>query len=185
MLDTDEADRGALVGAMVAGGFGAAWSLWGASGLPLTSAVVARVAGVAIALAIVAAAAVLHRSGPQQQPPSEQGSMFSSTPYRVTVLLEVAALVGGNLLLNGTGHEEYVITWVAAVVGVHFVAFGRLFWSGFYWLGGALLAAALAGATIGLSGAGADAVTAWCGLLTAGSLFLAGGWTVARATSQR
>jgi hypothetical protein len=182
MAEGTDSDGGALVGAMVAGGFGAAWSLWAATGLPATAAAVARIAGVAIAVAIVAGGVVLHRFSTPRPAPDE-GSMFSSTPYRVTVALEVAALVGGNLLLNGTGHQKYVIAWVAAVVGIHFLAFGRLFWTGFYWLGAALVTSGAIAAIVGLSGGGADAVTALCGLLTAGSLFVAGASTLVRARS--
>lgn len=110
--------------------------------------------------------------------------MFSSTRYRVTVALELAALVGGNLLLNGTGHPEYVIAWVAAVVGAHFLAFGQLFWTGFCWIGAAFLAAAALATIVGLAGAGADAVTALRGLLAATTLFVVGASTLLRANGQ-
>lgn len=39
---------------------------------------------------------------------------------------------------------------VATVVGVHFLAFGRPFWIGFYWVGTALIAAGIAEGMVGL-----------------------------------
>ena len=99
----------------------------------------------------------------------------------MVVACELIALVGGGLLLGATGHSEYTVAWFACVVGVHFVVFGRLFWSGFYWLGAAMLAGGIAGAVIGLAGGGSGAIRAVSGVTAAASLFLAGGWTVLAA----
>jgi hypothetical protein len=104
--------------------------------------------------------------------------MFSSRGYRLVGALEVIALVAGGALLGATGHSEYTIAWFAGGVGVHFLAFGRLFWTGFYWLGAALLAAGAAGAIVGLAGGGSDAIRAVSRLMAATSLFAAGSWTV-------
>lgn len=106
--------------------------------------------------------------------------MFSSLGYRVTVVAEVVALIGGNVVLNATGHPRYIIVWVALVVGAHFLAFARLFWAGFYWIGAALLAAAASGALVGVAGGGAHRILAVSGLIAAGSLFVAGASTVLR-----
>lgn len=57
--------------------------------------------------------------------------MFSSGAYRLIVALEVLVLICGNLLLGVIGHREYIVAWVAAVVGAHFLAFGRQSWAGF------------------------------------------------------
>jgi hypothetical protein len=78
--------------------------------------------------------------------------MFSSPAYRVIVALEVLALIGGNVLLGVIGDRQYIIAWVAAVVGIHFLAFGRQFWAGFYWLGAAMIAAGIVGAVVGFAG---------------------------------
>jgi hypothetical protein len=107
--------------------------------------------------------------------------LFGSSHYRLVVAAEVIALVGGGVLLGSTGHGEYTVAWFACVVGAHFVAFGRLFWVGFYWLGAALLAGGIAGAIIGLAGGAPSAVTAVSALIAAASLFAAGGWTVLAA----
>jgi hypothetical protein len=109
--------------------------------------------------------------------------MFSSPRYLLVVALEILAIGGGNALLGSTGLSEYVAAWVATVIGLHFVAFGRLFWLGFYVLGAALIAAGAAGATVGLADGGPDAISATSGLIAAASLFVAGGWTVISAAS--
>ncbi len=178
-------DPAALTGTMVAGGFGIAWTLWGASGLDGGSAVAVRVGGIMIGAVILVGSVRLQRRAPHATPVGRRaaqsdrsGSMFSSRKYRLTVALEVIALIAGGALLGASGHSEYTIAWFAAVVGVHFVAFGRLFWTGFHWLGAALLAAGVAGAIVGLAGAGPNAIRAVSGLIAAASLFAAGGWTV-------
>lgn len=178
-------DPAALTGAMVASGFGIAWTLWGASGLAGAPAVAVRVGGIATGALILIGSVMLQRGarratrlGHRAAPGGRSGSMFSSRGYRLVVALEVIALVAGALLLGATGHSEYTIAWFAGVVGVHFVAFGRLFWTGFYWLGAALFAAGAAGAIVGLAGAGSDAIRAVSGLLAAASLFAAGGCAV-------
>ena len=59
------------------------------------------------------------------------------------------------MLVGVIGHREYIIAWVAAVVGVHVLGFGRHFGVGFYWLGAALIAAGIVGAMVGLVGGSA------------------------------
>jgi hypothetical protein len=181
----DVFDPAALTGAMVAGGFGIVWTLWGASGLSGGPAAAVRVSGIVIGVLILVASVLLQRRargatrvGRRAAPGGRSGSMLSSRGYRLVVALEVIALVVGGLLLGATGHGEYTIAWFAGVVGVHFVAFGRLFWTGFYWLGAALLAGGVAGAIVGLAGAGSHAITAVSGLIAAASMFAASGWTV-------
>jgi hypothetical protein len=170
-------DRGALTGAMISGVFGLAWTEWGASGISEAVSVAIRVVGIVVGLVILFRAARLRRSARE----NGSGSMFSSPTYRRIVILEVVALFGGAALLGAIGHHEYVIAWFATVVGAHFLAFGRLFFAGFYWLGTALIAAGIAGAIVGLAGGGLAGIEATSGLIAAASLFAAGGSTVARA----
>ena len=178
-------DPAALTGAMVAGGFGIAWTLWGASGLAGGPAVAVRGGGIVIGAVVLVGSVLLQRRarcatrvGRRAGTGGWSGSTFSTRGYRLVVALEVIALVLGGALLGATGHSEYTIAWFAGVVGVHFLAFGRLFWTGFFWLGAALLAAGAAGAIVGLAGGGSDAIRAVSGLIAAASLFAAGGWTV-------
>jgi hypothetical protein len=178
-------DPAALTGAIVAGAFGIAWTLWGASGLAGGPAVAVRGGGIVIGALILVGGVLLQRRARRATPvgrrPSSggwSGSMFSARGYRLVVALEVIALVVGGALLGATGYSEYTIAWFAGVVGVHFLVFGRRFWNGFYWLGAALLAAGAAGAIVGLAGGGSGAIRAVSGLMAAASLFAAGGWTV-------
>jgi hypothetical protein len=64
---------------------------------------------------------------------------------------------------------------------VRFLAFGRLFFEGFYWLWAALMVAGIAGTVVGLAGGGLAGIEATTGLIAVASLFAAGGSTVARA----
>lgn len=66
------------------------------------------------------------------------------------------------------------------MVGVHFLGFGRFFWAGFYLVGAGVLAAALVGEVLGLSGRSAGSVAAATGIIAALCLFAAGGSTVLR-----
>jgi hypothetical protein len=109
--------------------------------------------------------------------------MFSSPRYVGIMALTILAVGGGNALLGAIGGREYVLAWVAAVIGLHFVAFGRLFWAGFYRLGAALVIASAVGATVGLAGGGGDGIAATTGLIAAAGLLIAGGWTVAVSRS--
>lgn len=168
--------KGALVGAMISGGFGLAWSVWGASGLSGAASAVVRTAGIVIGLLIILWCAHMWRSAPAGG--SGSGTMFSSGAYRLIVALEVLALICGNVLLGLIGHREYVIAWVATVVGVHFLGFGWQFWAGFYGLGAALITAGIVGTIVGLGGGSAGAIKGTAGLIAAASLFVAGGVTI-------
>lgn len=90
----------------------------------------------------------------------------------------------GARLLVATAHPEYLVAWVAPVVGVHFVAFGRLFLTGFYWLGAALITAGVAGVLVGIAGGGPAGIKVMSGLMAAASLFTAGCWSIARMRSR-
>lgn len=178
-------EPGDLTGAMIAGGFGIAWALWGASGLSSGSAAVVRVAAIVIGVLVLVGSALLRRAvrraGRVRRAAEEvggSGSFFASRGYRLGVAVEVIALVAGAAVLGATGHSEYTIAWFAGIVGAHFLVFGRLFWTGFYWLGAALLAAGIAGALVGFAGGGPGAIRAVSGLISAASLFVAGGWTI-------
>lgn len=162
---------------MVSGVFGVAWTEWGASGIAGAVSTTIRVAGIVVGLVIVFWSARLRRSVREYR----SGSIFSSPSYRRIAIAEVVALFGGAALLGATGHHEFVIAWFATVVGVHFLAFGRLFYAGFYWLGTALIAAGLVGTVVGLTGGGLGAIEVTTGLIAAASLFAAGGSTVVRA----
>lgn len=165
------ADRGALAGSAIAGIFGAGWALWGASGLTGAAAYAVGLAGVVLGLGVVVRAMMLNRAPRPHSSAPSPGSMFSSGRYLLVVVLEFLAIAGGNGVLRASGRGVYVIAWIAAVVGAHFLVLGRIFYAGFLWLGAALIAAGGAGAVAGLAGGGGDAVTATCGLICASSMF--------------
>lgn len=169
-------ERDALIGIVIAGGFGIGWSLWAASGLSGGEAAAVRIAGVIIGAAVIAGALVRTRdAGPARPAPSTgAGSMFGSRGYLAWVAAELIALVAGNAILGATGHGAYVAAWTAFIVGVHFIGFGQLFAAMFYWLGAAFLAAAVVGAAVGAATGTGQAVEASTGLIAAAILFTAG-----------
>jgi small-conductance mechanosensitive channel len=172
--------RGALTGAIVSAAFAIAWAMWGASGLPDGAAIATRIAAALAGAVLIGAAAVLRRRVPDMV---ETESMFASSAYRWIVGVEVVALFGGGAVLNATGRSSYTIAWFALVVGVHFLGFGRAFWSGFHAIGAVLVGAGLAGAVVGLAGGSAAHVRAVTGLIAALDLLLASAWTVRRAAA--
>lgn len=171
-------DPEALVGVIIAGGFGAGWAFWAASGLSGGTAAVVRIAGFAIGAVIVAGALFrrIEASPGRTAATTEPGSMFRSGGYLVWVAVELIAIVVGNAVLGATGHGEYVAAWTALVVGVHLIGFGRLFAAMFYSLGVAFIAAAFVGAVAGAVSGTTQAVEASTGLIAAASLFAAGTW---------
>ncbi len=171
-LHRNGADRGALTGAIISGIFGIGWAEWGASGLSGNPSKAVRIVGIVFGVIIIARSARLRRSAP-----SRSESMFASRGYRLVVVGEVVAIAVGAAILSATGHSGYVCAWVAAVVGVHFLAFAHLFDPFFGWLGGALIIASVAGTAVGVAaGGGTDRVEATTGLIAAASLFAAAGW---------
>lgn len=177
---------------MIAAVFGVAWTEWAASGISGAPSGTIRVAGIAVGLTIVLWSSRLwlsahggKESGSTARRQEQPGSFFLSRAFWLVTALEVVAIRGGTGLLGATGHAEYAVAWVAAAVGMHFLAFGRLFWAGFYWVGAALIAAGTAGAMVGVAGGGSDGITATTGLMAAASLFLASGWSVLQATGQQ
>jgi hypothetical protein len=141
-----------------------------------STAAAVRIAGVAIGAVIVACALWRRRTLGTDEAGPRPGSvsMFRSRGYRLWVLAEVVALVLGNAILGATGHSEYVPAGTALVVGLHFLAFGRLFVAMFYWVGAAFVVAAVAGAATGAADGTRQAVEASTGLIAAASLFVAG-----------
>lgn len=167
--------REALVGVMIAGGFGAGWAFWAASDLSGGTAAVIRIAGIGIGAA-TAAGALLRFGRAGSDGSGDAESMFRSRGYLVWVAVELIAIVAGNGILAATGQGGFVAAWTAAVVGVHFLGFGRMFTAMFYWLGAAFLSAAAVGAVAGAAIGTRQAVETSTGLIAAASLFAAGGW---------
>ena len=170
--DLEKADRGALIGSIVSGVFGVAWAFWGSSGLPHVAALCTQLGATLLGLIIVIAA-LKRQAGIPRGDASRNRTLFSSRAYIVIVVAEVLAIVGGNLILTATGLDQFRIALVSAVVGLHFVVFGRLFWSGFYWLGAAMLASAAVGTAVGAIADDANLILVIVGFGSAASLFVA------------
>lgn len=180
----DMPSRPVLIGSAVSGFFGGLWAVWGSGGLGQPWRAVLTAVGIALGLAVVAGALVYARRAPDGTGDGGGGgggSMFASRAYRVIVTVEVVAIVVGNVLLGRNGLGDYVIAWTALVVGVHFLAFGRVFDRTFTGIGAAMVVAALAGAVTGLAGGGGDAVLVITGVLSAAVLLGAGGRRVGEA----
>ena len=174
--------RGALIGALVMAGFAIAWVAWGGGALSGSAATAVTVGGLVVGvLLIVAAVRQLRRS-----PPGSGTSMVGSRRYWTLVGAEAIAIAAGAAILGRSDHARYIAAWVAAVVGAHFVAFGRMFWGGFFVVGAVMLAGAAAALALGLAGAGDDVVIPVAALVVAADLFAASGLaigTAARATA--
>ena len=116
-----------LTASIITAAFGIAWALWGAPGLPAAAQGPVAAAGIVAGVIIISRAVRLRRTA---LAPST--SMFRSRQYRLVVAAEVVAIAAGLAGLAVAGASEYIVAWVAIVVGVHFLAFGR-FISAFYY----------------------------------------------------
>lgn len=163
-------------GVMIAAGFGIGWTVWGASGLTGTPATVVSVLGIVAGVVILARANRLRCSTHV----AAQPSWFRSRGYWIVVALELAAVIIGAMILGAASEQRYIAPWVAAVVGVHFLAFGRLFAWLWYLLGALLIAGAIAALIVGMGGGSAGAIRATAGLSAAATLLIASAWSLAR-----
>ena len=165
-----------LTGCIVAAAFGMAWALWGASGLPAAAQGAVRAAGVVAGVIIIGRAVRLRRAAPEPA-----ASVFRSPQYRVVVAAEAGAIAAGLAGLAVAGASEYIAAWVAIVVGVHFLAFGRFISAFYYLLGAIVTAGGIAGIVVGAAGGSAGAVAATAGLTAAASLLSVSAARVFRA----
>jgi hypothetical protein len=173
--------RGPLIGAVIAGVAGAAWAQWAAGGATGGASVAIRVLGIMAGVVVVLGAA---RLLPASEADGDR-SMFRAWYYRLTVVTEVVAIAAGAAVLGTVAHGQFVIVWVALVVGAHFLVFGRFFRPVFHQLGAAVVVAAASGAAVGIAGAGPGAVELVTGLISAASMLVAGGAVVRAAVSDR
>ncbi len=143
-------DRGEAIGAAVLALAGVAWFGWAQDDPPPSWVPYLAVGSVVSALLLVALVVVIvwgrtPAGSPMADPWVRRG-------YWGTVAVEVALIVGGNLLLAAVGHADYDAAWTLFVVGVHFVPLGRLFRSpGLEVVGVVTAAVAAAAAGLGLA----------------------------------
>lgn len=151
--------RGRYVGATIGGLVGGVASVLGAGGLPEPEALIVRIVGVVVGLAVVVLAVRRARGS------STTGSWaagFRTRRYALVVVAELVAIGVGIVVLKAVGGATFVAPWVALVVGVHFLAFGKLFGNGHAALGFSVIGAAVVGAVAGvLDGRDAALATTW------------------------
>jgi hypothetical protein len=155
-------DRGELISAAVLSFAGIAWFGWAQDDPPSSWVPYLAAGSVVSALLLVALVVLLvrHRTttgSPMADPQVRRG-------YWVTVAIEVALIVGGNLLLAGVGHPGYDAAWTLLVVGVHFVPLAKIFHARGLALTGVVVAVvAVAAACLGLAGDLAPSAAAGAG----------------------
>ncbi|MFC9556612.1 hypothetical protein ACFTWF_37970 [Rhodococcus sp. NPDC056960] len=144
-------DRGEVIGAAVLALAGIAWFGWAqenppASWTPYLVAGQVISAVLLIALVMVLVVRRLTTTGSAMADPRVRRR------YWGTVAVEVALIVGGNLLLAAVGHQAYDAAWTLFVVGVHFVPLGKVFHArALARAGVAVAVAAVAAAGLGLA----------------------------------
>ena len=116
--------------------FGLVFVLVNAGELPGPADLLVRALGIA---AFVAVAVLLFRI--DDEAPQHEAQPGAWQVYRIAVVAEVIALVGGAQLLNRTGHSDLSLPWVVTVVGVHFLPLGWAFRAPFFHVLGLVLVA--------------------------------------------
>lgn len=144
--------------------FGVAFILINAPSLPQPWPERARIGGIALAL-IVAAWVLLRPTHPAPRP-----SRRALHVYWRWVAIEAAAIYIGARSLMWLDAKQFGVTWVIAVVGVHFIPFAGAFHRPQYRVLGAVLivvaaAGAVATGVLGSTGAGLTGVLAGAVLL--------------------
>ncbi len=117
--------------------------------------------------AVLAFAGIAWFGWAQDDPPSTGSPMADPRVrrgYWATVVVEVALIIGGNLLLAAVGHPAYTAAWTLFVVGVHFVPLARIFHvRGLTATGVATVVVAVAAACLGLASDLAPSASAGAG----------------------
>lgn len=124
---TTEADRsvtvtphpGGQLSALILGFFAAAWFGWAHGGTPNSWAVSLDVASLVCVLVAVFAAVRVWRGRRHGGARPDPGL---NRRYGIVVGISYAVLGIGAAVLGVTGHPEFIASWVALVIGVHFWA---------------------------------------------------------------
>jgi hypothetical protein len=139
--------RGCFIGTV----FGAGWWMFGSAQLHGTARLVTVLVGAVVAVALLAACVRLLRAY-RQRSGSGGGSPFGRQ-YAIAVAAMVVAIVAGSYVLRSLHWTQAQPAWVLVCVGVHFLAFSRIFRHGMFTvLAAALVVVAIVGATVGALG---------------------------------
>lgn len=175
-------DRGEVNGAAVLAFAGIAWFGWAQDDPPSSWVPYLAAGSVVSALLLMALVVLLVRrrtttGSPMADPRVRRG-------YWATVVVEVALIIGGNLLLAAVGHPAYTAAWTLFVVGVHFVPLARIFHvRGLALTGVATVVVAVAAASLGLASDLAPSASAGAG---GGVVFLGyAAWVLGRGRQPR
>lgn len=110
---------------------------------------------------------------------TDRGPGMFSRGYRLVVTAEVVAIVLGVVVLGRLALSVAVLPWVAFVVGVHFVALGRVWQrASLAWVGAVVAVCGAVGFALALGGA-SDSAIAFAGGIAPGAALLAGSWWAA------
>lgn len=171
MPDSRQRPSGLVVGSLVAIAFGTVFVLVNSADLSAPWPLVIRVAGLVVAVALIAALVPVIRRGA----PATAASDAMDRRYWLVVALEAVALFGGLAVINGVLHRSAVaVAWVAVVVGVHFFGLGWVWRMPLYhWLAAAMTLLGLAGFLIYALGGSAALVALVAGVGSGVALFAA------------
>ena len=113
------------VGLLIGAAGGTAFVVFNSSRIPPPYGVAAAVLAVLALVGLVVLLVRQRRAGDETDGPDDGPGMFGRG-YRLVVIAEVVAIVLGVVVLGRLGLSLAVLPWVAFVVGVHFVALGRV-----------------------------------------------------------
>lgn len=154
--------KDAAANAMIMGFASVAWFGWAHQAdaawlqIPL---LVGMVAGAAIGIGCLVAR---RRLGGRSV--HETNTRHANRIYYLSLGFELVASFGGAIALGRLGHPEYIIAWIMAIMGIHFVPLSRLYRIPELVATGVLcIAAGAAGAWTGLTGMLHPAVIAGAG----------------------
>ena len=159
-----------LFGSMIGVVFGVVFFVANAGPFGTPGALVVRVVGIAIGVALLVRIIQLRR-----RVTVTPDSLGFGRGYWFVVLGEVVLLFGGVLVINRVlHHPEASVAWVAVVVGVHFVVLGRIWRESLFTLLGVVMTVlGVVGVVLAVTTSSAVAVAAVAGLGSGLALFAA------------
>ncbi|WP_307832041.1 hypothetical protein [Prauserella cavernicola] len=161
---------GTAIGSLIAIGFGLVFVVATVGELPAGVALGIRIAGGVVAF-VLAVAVLRVARGPVDTPAGDSG--LAVRRYWAVAGAEGLALFGGIVVLNAVfDRPEFVVPWIAFVVGVHFVALAKVWRLAlFVPLGAVLVVFGAAGAVLAAAGADLGVVGLVSGVCSGTALF--------------
>lgn len=160
-----------ITGSLVAVVFGLVFIEVNSGELPGNWPLIVRVAGAVLAAALLAGLVWVARRGEVEGHVPDGG--YLGRRYWNIVGLEGLALFGGLVVINRVfGTPEFVVPWIALVVGVHFVFLGQAWGIDLHkWLGVVQTVLGLAGFALAATGAAVSTVNLVAGVLSGVALY--------------